>query len=387
MKVLVYFIISLLTFTGFVSAENYLQLAEKAISRAGDNSTELQKALNLAPAEQKKGMAFLIAYMPQSDLTSLKAEFLLENCKWAYMARNEFPWAKSIPEDVFLNNVLPYASLNERRDDWRKDFYQRFTKHTEGKTTLLEAILAVNSSVRDEVKVEYNTKRKKPDQSPYESMEINMASCTGLSILLTDAFRSVGIPARVSGTPAWTTKRGNHNWVEVWTSPEKQWQFTEYYPDGKGLDHGWLLADAAKANPKSLYHSIYSSSWKPTGSHFPLVWDRTNQDIHAVNVSDFYIQLGKPENVNPAEFCELRIEFLDGNGKRKAIPISLKQGNEIIKNDVTPSAVDDMNRYLTITVKRGKLYKLTWTPPGSDIAKSKQFKVGDKEPWFLESLR
>ena len=271
MKTLASIFIWLLALSGLRAAEDYLALAQKAISHAGDNAAELQKAIELAPAEQKNGMAFLIAYMPPSDLTSLKSDFLLENAKWAYKARAEFPWAKNIPEAIFLNDVLPYASLNERRDNWRQDFHQRFSKHVAGKTTLLEAIKAVNDSIKDEVKVDYNTKRKKPDQSPYESMEINMASCTGLSILLTDAFRSVGIPSRVSGIPAWTTKQGNHNWVEVWTSPEKTWQFTEYYPDGKGLDHGWLLADAAQANPKSFIHSIYASSWKPQKSHFPLV--------------------------------------------------------------------------------------------------------------------
>ena len=27
---------------------------------------------------------------------------------------------------MFLNDVLPYASINERRDDWREDFHKQF---------------------------------------------------------------------------------------------------------------------------------------------------------------------------------------------------------------------------------------------------------------------
>jgi transglutaminase-like putative cysteine protease len=35
-------------------------------------------------------------------------------------------------------------------------------------------------------------------------------------VLVVDACRAVGIPARVAGVPAWTGSRGNHTWAEVW---------------------------------------------------------------------------------------------------------------------------------------------------------------------------
>ena len=63
--------------------------------------------------------------------------------------------------------------------------------------------------------VEYNTLREKTNQSPAESMRQGMASCTGLSVLLVDALRAVGIPARFAGTAAWHDDRGNHSWTEV----------------------------------------------------------------------------------------------------------------------------------------------------------------------------
>lgn len=60
---------------------------EQALIKAGENSGELQKALEEAPGKQKAGVAFLISYMPDSDLKELTAEFLLENTAWAYKAR------------------------------------------------------------------------------------------------------------------------------------------------------------------------------------------------------------------------------------------------------------------------------------------------------------
>lgn len=192
--------------------EKYHALLDQALVKAGDNATELTAALKNAPDNQKEGMAFLIAYMPERDLKELTADFLLENTAYAYQAREKYVWAREIPDTVFLNDVLPYVSLNETREGWRKEFYERFGKYVQHCKTIFEAIDSVNRNVRDEVLVDYNTKREKPDQSPFESMRQHMASCTGLSILLTDAFRAVGIPSRVAGTPNWHDERGNHNW-------------------------------------------------------------------------------------------------------------------------------------------------------------------------------
>ena len=199
----------------------YNKLIDQTMATAGANAKELKKALKEAPTSQREGVAFLISYMPERDAKSLSADFLLENVEYAYKARAEFPWAKTVPDSVFLNDVVAYVNLNEARENWRKDFYERFKRYVAPCKTMREAIDSVNKNVRDELLVDYNTKREKPDQAPYESMRQHMASCSGLSILLTDAFRAVGIPSRVAGTPAWHDDRGNHNWNEVWI--DGQW--------------------------------------------------------------------------------------------------------------------------------------------------------------------
>src|SRR5262245_61643610 len=47
---------------------------EESLRRAGENRRELESALNGAPDDQRGGMAFLVANMPDSDLRTLKAE-------------------------------------------------------------------------------------------------------------------------------------------------------------------------------------------------------------------------------------------------------------------------------------------------------------------------
>ena len=77
--------------------------------KAGDNKAELQSALHRAPTDEREGMEFLIENMPERDLKSLKADYLLENSKLAYQAWREAPWKEKIPKEVFLNDILPYA--------------------------------------------------------------------------------------------------------------------------------------------------------------------------------------------------------------------------------------------------------------------------------------
>ena len=190
------------------------QAIQDALERAGENRAEIEQALDQVPARQRKGMHFLVEHMPTQDLASLKAEYLLTNVRFAYQAWQSSAWKADVPEEIFLNNVLPYSVINERRDDWRKDFYQRFAPLVKDAKSPAEAAVILNQNVFKIVNVKYSTKRKKPDQSPYESMETGLASCSGLTVLLVDACRSVGVPARFVGTPLWTNKSGNHSWAD-----------------------------------------------------------------------------------------------------------------------------------------------------------------------------
>lgn len=330
-------------------------------------SAELKKAWEQCPADQRPGMEFLLTHMPEKDAASLKADFLLENVKLAYQARNEMPWGKDIPEEIFFNDVLPYAVLDETRDNWRADFYQRFKKIAGDATTASQALERINAAIAKEVGVEYNTKRRAPNQGPYESMKLKMASCTGLSILLADALRSVGIPCRIAGTAMWTTKEGNHNWNEVWLPEHKRWLFTEYYPDKKGLDHGWLIADAARGIPGSLAHGVYATSWQKTKQHFPMVWNMRDTSVPAVDVTQRYIELGAKTMVKPGE-CELRIDAFftqpDGSKKREAVDIEVRQFDVVVAKGKTPAPTADMNEFLSIRVPRGMRYQVVI--PGED---------------------
>lgn len=342
--------------------KEYHALIDRTIATAGDNAKELKKALKEVPRNEREGMAFLISYMPERDAKTLSAAFLLENVAYAYKARAEFPWAKEVPDSVFLNDVVAYANLNENRESWRKDFYERFKKYVAPCKTMREAIDSVNKNVRDELLVDYNTKREKPDQAPYESMRQHMASCSGLSILLTDAFRAVGIPSRVAGTPAWHDDRGNHNWNEVWI--DGQWRFTEYYPSDD-LDQSWFLTDAGKAIKEDVRKAIYAASFKPTDYYFPLVWDENIRYVHAENVTDRYTSLYRAQlSATPADdkHVALRVmvfrdkDHAEASGDRVATNLDVFKGDKQLYGGRSTGATQDMNDVLTFNVEKNQQY-------------------------------
>ncbi len=356
----------------------YHALLDKALARAGENATQLRKALATVPKEQAEGLAFLIAYMPERDLTTLSADFLLENVAYAYAARDRFPWGSKIPKEIFLNDVLPYVSMNETRDNWRKDFYERFEPYLANVNDLRAAIDSVNRHIRDELRVDYNTAREKPDQSPYESMRQNMASCSGLAILLTDAFRAVGIPSRITGTPNWYDNRGNHSWNEVWI--DGAWHFTEYYPSG--LDKSWFLSSAGRANPADSVHAIYATSFRPTGLPFPLVWDSTITYVPAVNVTQRYIDLFQQEKAEKlaGDFVEVKVTYLDplksSNDRRMAINVDVFDADGQVDGGRTYDGTHDLNDCLTFLLHKNHAYQLHYFLP-DDTEKHYEFTTTD----------
>ena len=316
----------------------------------------------IATAKEKHGVEgenaarFLVAHMPAKDKESLAAGFLTTNLDLAFKARAEFPWAKQVPAEIFLNDVLPYAVFDETRDPWRADFLEKARPIVKAAQSASEAAQALNREIFKLVNVHYNTGRKAPNQSPKESMESGRATCTGLSIILIDACRAVGIPARAVGTPLWANERGNHTWVEIW---DGGWQFTgadEY--DAGGLNRGWFTGDAAQAKADMPQHAIYATSWKNEGLAFPMVWAQENKDVAAVNVTARY---AKPKA--DGGMAKLGVRLFDTKGgKRVVAKVRVIHGPAAVSNDAeTKAGTTDLNDMPRFDLKPGAKGRLFFT--------------------------
>src|SRR5258706_10985141 len=100
-------------------AQWWTEKVESRLAEAGTNRVELVRALGEVPIGKRHGLAFLLENMPTYDLKLLTSTFLLEDIQLAYEAWEKAPWHQSVAEELFLNDVLPYACLNEPRDPWR----------------------------------------------------------------------------------------------------------------------------------------------------------------------------------------------------------------------------------------------------------------------------
>lgn len=351
---------------------------DDTVSRAGDHAGQLVLALEKVPFDQRDGLAFLIRHMPDRDLKNLSREFLLENVAYAYRARNETPWGKKIPIELFFNDVLPYVNVNETRDPWRKDFYEKFMPVVKDCETPGEAAQRLNEKMFKMVGVKYSTRRNRADQGPLESIDTGLASCTGLSILLSDACRAVGVPARVAGIPNWVNKRGNHTWVEVW---DGKWHFTgAAEPSSNGLNHTWFRKDASLAKVDDPRHSIYASSFKPTGLSFPMVWARQNKEIAAVNVTRRY-QITADGNREPT--TRLLVRVFDVDGQRTAAEVHVNgDGIKLDAQGTSRNEDFDTNDILAFELPRHGKFKVAVAD--GDGQQNQEIDSADQEQLLLD---
>ena len=324
----------------------------------------------------EKAARFLVEHMPPSDKETLTAEFLTENLDLALKARAKFTWAKDVPEEIFLNDVLPYAVFDEPRDPWRADFLAKSALLVKDAKTASEAAQILNRDFFKLIKTHYHTKRKRTNQSPKESIEQGKATCTGLSIILVDACRAVGIPARAVGTPLWWNKSGNHTWVEIW---DKGWHFTgadEY--DAKGLNRGWFIDQASKAHTDDPMHAIYATSWKRDGGIFPMVWSPKSASVGGVNVTERYAVKSAPTEVT------IGVRFFEGEDR------SVRKGSLTTESGFVLSAFDtkagtaDLNDTPRLSVTPGKSYRLRFEMDGKAM-ETAPFKAGDKDMFDLRA--
>ena len=250
-------------------------------------------------------------------------------------------WGINDPELV-REYIAPETSLGEPEVDWRPILGPIAEEITAPAKTPLEAAMLLNRHLWKRIGVIYSTKRDRPNQDPLHSMRIGLASCSGLSILLADACRAVGIPARLVGCQ-WRNKPGNHTWVEVWS--EGAWfplgAFEDCPPDSL-----WFLDDAAQAIADDPRYAIYATraTLNAQGTRF---WD---WGVPADNVTARYLRPKAKSTTNGLVRVYIAAER---GGVRVAEPF-VCQG----QRRVTPGPLQDLNDYTVLELPEGAEFTL-----------------------------
>ena len=366
---------------------------DKAID-SSPRAGELRAMLNELDGAEREDMEFLLINMLSSDRDNMSLELLKENVVYANIAREKYEWAKTLPKEVYQHDVLPFHVVDEVRDAWRKELYEMFAPAVDTCKTMYDAVCAVNANIPQLTGVHYNTKREKTNQSPRESMRQGMASCTGLAILLVDAYRAVGIPARFAGTASWHDNRGNHSWTEVWL--DGQWRVTEYYFPSQ-LDHLWFMADASKAKAEDRTYAIYATRFGKADDWFPMVWadgdvegrpiEELPRTIGAENVTERYIALAYEQytrHIEAGTHTFIKIAGYKERGKtehsedRVAMGVDVFRGTEQMGGGLTANELRDMNDMFSVLVPKNTEYELRYYNAKGDLQTQKVV-LGEEE--------
>jgi len=248
-----YVLVVALVFAGAVlsqQSENVLSLvpddlrdAVKAtLVVAGENRAELERFLKAVKEERRRAASFLVAFMPESMAASVRCDDLLSEFRLAYEAREFFPWGKKIPEEVFMQYVLPNVSAQEPFEKFRAYLLPRMKDALAGCKTLEEAALEVNRWCGAHFRFKPTQRR---DQGVFENLKRGYGRCEEMSILYMAAARTACIPARHVWTPYWANMDNNHAWVEVWI--DGHWKYLGACEPADRLNKAWFTGPARRA--------------------------------------------------------------------------------------------------------------------------------------------
>lgn len=192
------------------------------------------------PQAEADALEFLYRSMPMSDELMYSPEFHLRNIRLALQAREEMPWGKNVPDNIWKHFVLPSRANNEYLDSFRTTYYDELKDRVKG-MNMYDAALEVNHWLHEKATYEPSDSRT---SAPCATILTSKGRCGEESVLGVAAFRTVGIPARQVYTPRWAHTDDNHAWVEVWV--DGKWYFLGACEPEPELNRAWFNAPASR---------------------------------------------------------------------------------------------------------------------------------------------
>ncbi len=195
-----------------------------------------------------------------------------------------------------------------------------------------------------------------------------------MSILLIDACRAVGIPARFVGVPLWKDQSGNHSWVEIW---DNGWHFigaAEQSP----LNETWFGERAKTSDDSNWKYSIYASSFKKTDVVFPPLFDSSATYVYADIVTDRY-----SEELIDDGLVALGIRLFNKKGGKRIIGnIEIREKGKAIANGETRNEKRDFNDLLVFRVKPSSKFEIVANSDNKIV--KKEVEINNSKYQFVE---
>ena len=225
--------------------------------------------------EEAEAVEFLYKSMPMSDRAMMSSDYYIRSVRTTLLAREEMPWGKSVPDDIWKHFVLPVRSNNEYLDNFRVIYYPELRDRVKN-LSMRDAALEINHWLHEKVTYRPSDART---SAPMSTIRTAKGRCGEESVLGVAAFRAVGIPARQVYTPRWAHTDDNHAWVEVWI--DGQWHFLGACEPEPELDRAWFNAPASRG---MLMHTRVFGQYPGPEQILGV-----QQGITEINVTDNYV--------------------------------------------------------------------------------------------------
>lgn len=258
----------------------------------------------------------------------------------------EYPWSNTAPAEIAAAAITPDTVVDEIPCDWRPVLSPIVAPLVRSCTTAREAVLSISTGIGKATGAYYSKERRKHNMNVLETLREKKISCTGQSILLVCALRSVGIPARAVGVHTWNHIRGNHTWAEAWF--DDAWHMIEM--GEQDFNTPWVMEYIGMLNPRHPFQRILAATPSGNTTWWPerLASKGNLINFAAEDVTERYMNLsrqwyaraGIPENTQ-----RLLIDLQPRPQIAPVVELVNEEGN-VIDSGQLPTTRDDM-RYMT----------------------------------------
>lgn len=189
---------------------------------------------------------WLYANSPLSDMANYDFAMFQACAEHGVFLRANSPFAKAVPEGIFLNYVLHLRVNEEELCDCRKLFYDQLADRV-NHMSMHDAIIELNYWNAENVMYQLTDIRTISALGAYYSA---YGRCGEESNFGVNVYRALGIPARQIYAPKWSHCDDNHAWIEVYC--DGNWYFLGACEPEEVLNKGWFTNASSRA---MLVHS------------------------------------------------------------------------------------------------------------------------------------
>lgn len=254
---------------------------------------------------------------------------------------------EEVPDDIRKLYVESNTVISEAPCNWRDTVEKIFRPAVEHCNSPREAVLYIAANMTNLTGVYYSIERRRADMNALEALEEKKVSCSGQTILMVCAYRSLGIPARAVGIPTWNHIRGNHSWPEVWLNGE--WHMIEF--NEKDFNTGWVMENIGMLNPDDPMQKILAVH--PAGQYsFPIYH---KHKIPCIDVTERYRKLSADWYAKygpPADQQRLMVELVPRPEKDILYVELLNENGSVLGTMPLPIKTDDVRKFATFSMPR-----------------------------------